>query len=241
MHKLMLLFMLLSIQQAYAAQRSRKSARPEATLDSTVSVGKRPGSDSVLQQLVQIGDRNHLPLGIGIGFDKNSSICRNDWGIPEGAITLGQLTSVLNRELPGFHVELQNGVLNVIPLSVSPGMTEMLDLKLPEFRSNPETQSMLAISLWLFVRAVIAPQEGTGYVGASSTSEQLVGGMSLKDTTVRQVLNQIVAQADGALWIFRDPNVGRVSPDLQRPYDIYVYTETVFSFNSQKYCSRPSF
>jgi hypothetical protein len=196
--------------------------RPQVTLQTVIHV-QNASSDSPVRDLLRIGALNDLPLGIVIGSD--GTICRGDLRLSTGDMTVAALLDKVNDRIPGYHGELSDGVIDVTATKLSPGGAELLRMVLPDFKSGRRgTYKLVAFWLWTYVRAVIAPQDGTAYVGADSTQAEMLEPFELKQTSVKHALNRITSQGTGAAWVFHDPNVSNLTRDTQMPFRIYGYT-----------------
>ena len=221
---------------AGADQNAARSGQPMTTLRTIIHV--EPSTDSPLRDVVKIGFSNHLPLGLALGTGIDANICRGNLELVAGDITVAELIDHLNRQLPGYHSSLEDGIIDVTAKKLSQGGAHLLNLILPEFRANRATAELMAFTLWTFVRASIAPQAATGFVGAESSGAEPLEPMELRNATARQILNRIVGQGKGAVWVFRDPNVDKVDESTHMPFKVYGYVGDQGFLSSTIACSR---
>jgi hypothetical protein len=143
--------------------------------------------------------------------------------LSEGDITIAGLITAIDSNLPDYQANLQDGVLDIIPKSPSANTAILLDMRLREFRSSPEPHSIVGSNLWMFIRALIAPTEGTVGGGLTSTTVERVPGMDVTNRTVKAILNLIVDKGSGGVWILRSSMIKNLSTTTPRPYEIYGY------------------
>jgi hypothetical protein len=196
--------------------------RESATLTSVLKVQKASNGPA-FRDLLAIGVDNHIPIGIVLGATPEAGMCEVSLGLSEGSIKVADLITAVQSKLPSYRADLQNGVLNIIPASPSTDTKSLLDMKLSEFRSSPEPHSILGTNLWMFIRAVIAPKEGTAGGGLSPTTVERVPGIDVTNQTVRSILNLIIDKGSGGVWILRSSMIKNLSPTTARPYEIYGY------------------
>lgn len=180
------------------------------------------GSTSAFETLIHFGIDNQIPLGIVI--DQNHRICQ--FPIDRGTRTmkLSEFVEEFNSKLPGYRAVLQSGILNIYPTELALPTKKLLDLKIPEFHSGPDSHQGLGVNLWMFIRAVIAPSEGSAFVGGDSTTRETVSGIQLNGQTVSAILNHIVDKGGGAAWVLHSSVIKGLSPATKQPYEIYGYS-----------------
>jgi hypothetical protein len=131
----------------------------------------------------------------------------------------------INSTVPGHKAEFERGVLKVYPLDANKTTQTFLNLHIPEFHSRPDTHQGLGIDLWMFIRAAIAPGQGTGFVGGSSTKREIVPAMDVTDQSVDTILDTIARKGAGAAWVLQSSKIEELSQSTPRPYDILGYSE----------------
>jgi hypothetical protein len=192
------------------------------TLTSVLHLHKA-STGPAFRDLLTIGVDNHIPIGLVLATAPKTSICNVSLELREGDITVAELITAIDSKLPDYRADLQNGVLNIIPTSLSTDTATLLDMRLSEFRSSPEPHSIIGSNLWMFIRAVIAPAEGTVGGGLSSTMVERVPGIDVTNQDVRSILNLIVDKGSGGAWILHSAMIKNLSSSTPRPYEIYGY------------------
>ncbi len=195
--------------------------RSQLTSDSTISVEKT-AQQRALRQLLVIGASNRIPMGIVLGEDLE--LCDVQLELNEDRIKIGDLLSLVNRDVKGYKARLDSGVINVLPVAPSQGVSDLLSIRIKEFHTVPDQPSLLGVSLWFFIRSVIAPNEVTAFAGASSISEKSIPALSLSNRSVQEILNTIVDQGDGGVWTLNAAAVRELSPRTKLPYEIREYS-----------------
>jgi hypothetical protein len=209
-------------QLAAHALQVTNAAHAPVTLTSVLHLHE-VSTEPAFSNLLTIGVDNHIPIGLVLAAEPNTSICKMPLALREGDTTVAELITAINSTLTGYQAELQDGVLDIIPVSPSTDTAILLDMRLSEFRSSPEPHSIMGTNLWMFIRAVIAPAEGSMGGGLSSTTVERVPGMNVTNQTVKSALNLIVDKGSGGVWILRSSTIKTLSSATPRPYDIYGY------------------
>lgn len=210
--------MLFAVQQPQRVA-SVTQKRPLITLDSVISISE-PGP-SAYEEVLNAGIDNKLPLGLVI--DGKHRLCTYLAVGGQRKLKLADFINQIDTEIPGYKASFQDGTLNVFPEELSGPVTNLLKLRVPEFHSGPDTHQGLGVNLWMFIRALIAPGEGTGFVGGSSTTRETISGMTVRAESVKTILNSIVEKGGGGAWVLHSSAVKDLSPSTPKPYDVYGY------------------
>jgi hypothetical protein len=173
--------------------------------------------------LIEATAANALPLGIVLDASPETGTCSHHFDLPAGDIPLSSLIRVINSSFPNHRAMLRNGVLEITPWPLPPHVGDFLNLKLDHFRSNADTDEGHSVSLWMWVRAVIAPHEGTAYEGFSSSHPETVQPLELREQSVEAILNDIAGLGKGGLWILRAADLKTLSPSTPIPFMVYDY------------------
>lgn len=193
------------------------------TLDTKVRV---PGASSgyALDEIVTVGSRNHIPLGIILMDTPNSDYCQARLKLDRGTMTVAGLIAAVRAAVPGYRAELEDGVLDVIPVNLPKVTSRFLRIKLAHFHSAPGTHQDLGYDLWSVIRGILAPGASTDSSHFFSLSAERVPGMDVRDQTVKSTLNLIVGQGGGGVWILRTSRLKALSAKTPMPFQIYGYT-----------------
>jgi hypothetical protein len=173
--------------------------------------------------LVTIGMENHIPMGIIVGDTPNTEICGTSLNLKQKTMTMAELIAAIKAALPHYHVDLQNGVLEISPAKLSKGTAQLLNMQLVHFHSAPEPHTEQGHTLWWAIYGVIAP--GAGYAASylGSLSTETVPGIDASNQNVKTILDMIVDKGNGGVWILYSSKIKRLSPEIETPFDIYGY------------------
>ena len=179
-------------------------------------------NEVALDAILNLSISSQVPLGVVLGNEPNPAICRSAIDIAAENFTLKQLIDAFNKSIPGYTASLDHGVLNILPTALSNETNRLLNIK-TDFRSYPDTQRMIGSNLWMFIRAVIAPGEGTISGGFDSISAERVPGPNITNQSVKTILNTIIDEGGGGVWILYSSKVNELSSKTPRPYEIFGY------------------
>lgn len=168
------------------------------------SISVRSLNGVAAKAIVQIAIDNHLPLGLVL--DKKG-LCEIQLHSPDAAtMSAVQLASELNRQLATYDFTWANGSLTGRPRALSQNAADLLGYRIREFKTNNiDTHRSMEETLWMFIRAQLYPDQGTGFMGGVPPNEERVAGFSASDQTVEQILDHIARLGWGAVWIIRTP------------------------------------
>jgi len=193
---------------------------PRITLNSDVVISDL--SPSAFRTILNAAIDNRIPIGIIV--DSTHRLCRRTMNGGRRRETLTQFVSDINLSIPGYKAQFDGAVLNVYPTDIEVPTESLLKLRIPEFRSGPDSHQGLGVNLWMFIRAMIAPGEGTAFVGASSTSRETVNAIETKNQRVDTILNAIIVKGSGGAWVLQSAMVKDLSPKTLRPYEVLGYS-----------------
>ena len=171
--------------------------------------------------LLTLAAQNHLPIGIvqRSGLDP---ICKRTVAFDHEAISLGELVLLLRKRWPESEIDVKNGVLTIKPKGIVSTETErFLGLKLPSFDSVTSTHNELGIALWMHIRSVVRPGEGTMFAGSTPMNSEKLDGMHIRNETVEEILDEIVKKGTGGVWIFKSSEIVQMSKLNKLPYYVY--------------------
>jgi len=212
------------------------SHRP-VMLDTTVHVPDT-SSGSAFRELVAVGLENHIPLGITLLDTQNSDICRVPLNLNHGTMTVAELIAAIKATLPGYRVELQQGVLDVTPTQLPDGAARFMETRLAPFQSAAETHQDIGYDLWRPIYGILAPGAGTNSSHLISLSAERVPAMDVRDETVKSILNMIVDKGGGGVWVLHTSQLKTMSAETPMPYEIQGYTGDHGSIAANLSCSK---
>jgi hypothetical protein len=172
----------------------------------------------VLSSLVRIGFANKIPLGIVLEGD---SLCNNSVPGSSDAISVGTLIDQVQAQDPDYVVEIQKGILYVHPKAIKASTLDVLGLEIPRFTSKASSAQEMGISLWMFIRGVLVPQETSMFSGGLQRDAEKLPAIDLSHATVDDILDRIIASGEGGVWILYEVPPGQQSNPL---YEILSYS-----------------
>ena len=202
-------------------ERSGPVQTPVLSADSEIVLSDM--APSAFRTIIDTALDNAIPIGITL--DPKHRLCDAVMNVGRKREKLSSFISEVNSAVPGYRSEFRNGVLRVHPIDPSTPTQSFLDLRIPEFHSGSDTHRGLGVNLWMFIRAEIAPGQGTGFVGGSAPVREIVPGIDTKGETVQTILDRIVRKGRGAAWILDASKLRDLSKNTPRPYEIFAYSE----------------
>jgi hypothetical protein len=178
---------------------------------------------SALDTLVDLGYRDKIPMGIVIEGD---ALCTHQLSASSSSSSIGELISNISGQIPGYMGELNDGVLFIHPISSEPGTATALDFMIPRF-STPDSSSAqeLGINLWMGIRALLVPAEGSAFAGGGIYRKELIPPIDISNASVRMILDLIVAKGQHGLWTMHTvPATWQKTPNTN-PFWFYMYSD----------------
>jgi hypothetical protein len=161
-----------------------------------------------------------MPLGIVVQGD---SLCTHPPVGTKGEITVADLVGQIMSQAPGYTAEIRSGTVFVHPFEMKPSVQRTLMLAISRFSSEPDDAQSLGITLWMYVRGILVPNEGSAFVGGTQRAEALPA-IELTNTTVLDVLDHIVTLKTGSVWIMHQPPDDWESHPKTNPFEIWSYS-----------------
>jgi hypothetical protein len=157
----------------------------------------------VLQALWDLGSRANICMAIET-FD--AQLAERPVKLSRGTGTAGALIRELLHGAPGYCLAAKSSVVSVGPCSRT-GAT-WLDERIRTMSMGRSSLQSVSNGLYLQLRDQIRPMKGYGGHFPSGDLSDYVGPYHLQNTPVRQILNRLVADSKGALWLNTMP-IGR--------------------------------
>jgi hypothetical protein len=179
-------------------------------------------SQTALSYLVDIGIHNELPLGIVIEGD---SLCTHQLVSTGLESTVIDVVSKIDMQIPGYTGEIQDGVLLVHPKVMQSGTLGALNLTIPQFSTSKSSPDRMGVSLWMYIRAILVPTEGSGFVGGTRRATESVPSFQVSNATVRTILNIVATKGQGGLWALHEVPSDWLKRPNTIPYEIYEYSD----------------
>lgn len=197
--------------------------RHKSFSESSIIEMNTPVNGPALPTLLRVARNNHLPLGIVLESSPDQGICDGSLKLVSGEVTISELLSKVNAAMPRYHAHLQGGMIYVRPIDIPQAAGQLLSFKLNRFDQPPETHAQLGANLWMNIRLTIAPNEAASGSGFGSTMAEKVPAISMTDSSVETILDRIVDQGDGAMWVLYSGHIKSLASTVLRPFDIYGY------------------
>jgi|SRR5579875_2363992 len=203
-----------------AAEGFGNENRTSSVVQSQIVHGWQPGN-GILSALLQVGFENHLPMGILVQGD---ILCEPKSTAGQQIVTLEDLSKQIGILVPGYKAEIKDGVFFVHPQTVSPFTLNLLKLIIPRFRSGQGGAEKFGVDLWMHIRAVLVPSEGSAFIGGVQRGTENLPDVEMTNVTVEQILDRIVTLKTGGMWIMYE-----VPPDWNKdpksmPFEILSYS-----------------
>ena len=173
---------------------------PVLSMDTAIQVND-VSSDTVFQGLLRIARENQIPMGIVVADSPEEVVCEKHLTLGSGKKSIADLVSDLRYVVPAYKSQITEGVLEITPNISSKNLSQFLDLRLEQFRTNSEPHVLLADSLWTWIRARIAPGSGSNSETLFSLNAPKVRALNLTDRSVNSILDTIAKEGAGAAWV----------------------------------------
>jgi hypothetical protein len=203
-----LIVLLFPCLKLHSVQQVQQSDQPTGIAKMRVRVFDFRGS--MLDALLQVGRQEHLPLGIEYldPNDLDEPISVQLHGTSVGAV----VNAILNQRR-GYTWRIEKGVILIGHPGMPSGERNLLDVVLREFSVPERTVLFTAATVMLraqLERQLHPPKPTPGAVGtvgsiSGGRIENQVGPLTLRNVTVRQVLDRLVSQDNNAAWVILVP------------------------------------
>ena len=157
---------------------------------------------NLIDTLLSFGGQEHIPIGIEYidkaAFQQRISVEFRERNVKE-------ILDAITRPV-GYRWSINGPVVLVTHDGALIGKSNLLNTRIPEFRVGETSMHEASLVLSLGLYFVLNPNSG-GIAGDSPGGNLAfrVGPFNLKNTTVREILNQIVSQHSNGAWIVQQP------------------------------------
>jgi hypothetical protein len=176
-----------------------------------------------LSSIISLGFINKIPMGLVIEGD---GLCAHQLDLPAIPFTARELISSIENQIPGYTADTQNGVLYVHPRSITSATRKALSLTLPTFTSPQGTFQDGSVALWMNIRALLVPKEGTGLVGGSAPDPEILQSFRVSNASVKRILDVLVTKGQGGLWTMRQVSSDWQANPRKIPYEVVGYSDS---------------
>ena len=153
----------------------------------------------MIDALLQLGQEQRIPIGIEY---IDAAAFRSRIGLHEQDTTLGRLLDTIAHG-QGYSWFANGGVVIVTHSGAPQGRKNLLNIRISEFTLAREV-TLQAASLQLLGKLYFALHpHATGIAGdyPSGNPQFRVGPWTMRNATVRQILNRIVSQHNNSAWV----------------------------------------
>lgn len=204
-----------------AWQRAQKPTLKAMPVVGATSLKYWPSSSNMLSALVEMGSKNQIPIGIVIEGD---SLCTARPTSSDAPSTINDLMVEIKSQIPGYTAEIRDNTLFVHPKAMTAPTIDVLNLLIPSFRTDPENVHAIQIALWMYIRAVLVPQQGSAFEGEIPEGAEVLPSIQMSNSTVEEILDRVVTVGQGGLWIMHKVPVTWSSNPTSIPYGLYSYS-----------------
>ena len=191
------------------------------------SLLKRPveafesNGEPALIAILRFGRENHIPFGVVV----SAPLCQAKiTGLKIEKSSAEVALRKLSEKLPSYGWDVEESVVVVAPTDIAKPVARFLAVVPPEYKIAEDTAQAQLAWAWMNIRAALRPQEGTAFDILTATESVKWPALTVRDITVRQLLNRLVARDKGGAWlIYPFPDFEKVAD--RRPIQVLDYTE----------------
>jgi len=212
--KLLLFFAVLA-GYAFAAQPGGESHQTDA--DPRVSKFAVSGI-SAIQALLQLSRAEHLPMGI---IEDDASLCKSVVSYSAENERASTIITRIIAQVPGYTWQRvpDSTVFHVAPVAPRPVTAQFLELIDPRFGPTRNNLQGLEVTLWVHIRYILYPDQGTAGSILSSTNARAYK-LEARDASVQRILDSMAVLVKGA-WVLRPlpSTLAKLTGDM--PFSIF--------------------
>jgi hypothetical protein len=198
------------------------SAQPSLSMETIIQVVDS-SPHKVLQSVLSTAQQNRIPIGIVEGDSLADALCEKSLTLTPGKMTVSDFVAALQSSTLGYTGQIKNGVLEIRPQGSPNNVSAFLDLPISRFQSPSSPHIIFGSSLWMAIRGVIAPGEGTATDMLFSLDAETVPGLDIANKSVDFILDAIVKQGSGGVWVLHTAKLKVLSDMTPMPYEIHGY------------------
>ena len=163
--------------------------------------------EPAIQAALRFGMENKIPLGLVLA---SSSLCETMTDFQSDNATVLDTLEGLASRMPQYAWSIEDGTAVLKPRVAPQSASTLLDMVIPHFAAPLGPLKEQRLYLWMDVRAILRPNEGTLLNFLTSEAEPKFPPLQLTNVSVEQILNRLVSRQPYAAWILQP-----VSSDLR--------------------------
>ena len=162
-----------------------------------------------------------MPLGVILADQRFCEIKVNIKSEKQSALSiLNQMVS----QLDGYKWAIEDGVVVIEPKDITKAASEFLRLVVPRYASPEGKIEAQNMYLWMDVRAILRPSEGTALHILSSGADVTLPPIDVKNESIRKNLNRLVLRPPGGAWVL-SPIVNEITTLKRMPTFVMSYAD----------------
>lgn len=179
--------------------------------------------EPALSAILRFGRENNIALGLVVGDQLCSTTIT---GFRVEHATAEVVFKRFGQMLPSYHWDVEDGAVVLAPDNIPKPVARFLAVVPPPYVIAADTLQGQAAWAWMDIRAALRPREGTAFSVLSSPRSVRWPALAVRDVTVRQLLNRLVARNKGSAWVvFPFRNFDRAAD--HRPFWLLDYSENL--------------
>ena len=151
-----------------------------------------------VQAFLTVAVNGKVPLGVILTDD---SLCSTNVSLTVDDEPIGDALDALTKQVTGYAWTTDDGIILVSPKDLSENTKKLLELVVPTFTTYESTLASQRLSLWMDVRAVLKPDQGTAIDMLETPGVQKRNPISLQNATVKQILSVMISRPPIGAWV----------------------------------------
>jgi hypothetical protein len=187
---------------------------------------------NLVQALIKLGTEQHIPMGIEY---VDLEAVEKPISVHLGRTTVGQAVGAMLSNLSGYRVRAEGPVLIISHVKTPSGRRNVLNRVLPRLVIKRTLLGFADGEVCLALLHALHPR-AKGFVGDlhAERTHRFVGPIELRNVTVRQALNRLVAEYRDAAWAVQVPATQMDGAFWQcRVWTVFQYGPTAPEHESQ--------
>ncbi len=199
-------YLLLAVILLALSSSLRGAGSIERILHTTVQAYE-VSEPTFLDALMTVASDFKVPMGVELV--KSPSVLQPVRATWRGATVMEVFTALVHKE-KGYGMRVDDGVLHVFSKDAVNSQSNFLNLRLAAFKADQAIAPLAEQRLWQLVNPNVYPRRpaaGGGGIGRSlgARTDERPLSFSLRDTTVRGVLDRLAVSSDHRIWVVTFP------------------------------------